>query len=74
MKIHEIKELLSAKAPLRRRAPFNRCLFGVRHSDMMSDVLAFVKDQGVLLTGLVNPQVIGLPTLMDYALCCSCAR
>jgi hypothetical protein len=30
-------------------------------SDMMSDVLAFVKDQGVLVTGLVNPQVIGPP-------------
>ena len=27
-------------------------------SDMMSDVLAFVKDQSVLLTGLVNPQVV----------------
>ena len=27
-------------------------------SDMMSDVLAFVKDQAVLLTGLVNPQVV----------------
>ena len=27
-------------------------------SDMMSDVLAFVKDQGMLLTGLCNPQVI----------------
>ena len=28
-------------------------------SDMMSDVLAFVKDQSVLLTGLMNPQEIG---------------
>ena len=27
-------------------------------SDMMSDVLAFVKDQSVLLTRLVNPQVV----------------
>ena len=27
-------------------------------SDMMSDVLAFLKDQAVLLTGLCNPQVI----------------
>ena len=29
-------------------------------SDMMSDVLAFVKDQSVLLTGLMNPQVVRL--------------
>ena len=27
-------------------------------SDLMSDVLAFVKDQSLLLTGLVNPQVV----------------
>lgn len=34
-------------------------------SDMMSDVLAFVKDQGVLLTGLVNTQVIRTTLMMD---------
>lgn len=34
-------------------------------SDMMSDVLAFVKDQAVLLTGLVNPQVIRTAMMMD---------
>ena len=34
-------------------------------SDMMSDVLAFVKDQAVLLTGLVNPQVIKTAEMMD---------
>ena len=27
-------------------------------SDMMSDVLAYVKDQAVLVTGLNNPQVV----------------
>ena len=34
-------------------------------SDLMSDVLAFVKDQSVLLTGLVNPQVIRTAEMMD---------
>ena len=34
-------------------------------SDMMSDVLAFVKDQSVLLTGLTNPQVIRTAEMMD---------
>ncbi len=34
-------------------------------SDMMSDVLAFVKDQSVLLTGLVNCQVIRTAEMMD---------
>ena len=33
--------------------------------DLMSDVLAFVKDQGMLLTGLVNPQVIRTAEMMD---------
>ncbi len=34
-------------------------------SDMMSDVLAFVKDQSMLLTGLVNPQVVRTCQMMD---------
>ncbi len=34
-------------------------------SDMMSDVLAYVKDQPVLLTGLCNPQVIRTAEMMD---------
>ncbi len=34
-------------------------------SDMMSDVLAFVKDQALLLTGLCNPQVIRTAEMMD---------
>ena len=34
-------------------------------SDMMSDVLAYVKDQSVLLTGLVNPQTVRTAEMMD---------
>jgi len=34
-------------------------------SDMMSDVLAYVKDQAVLLTGLLNPQVVRTAEMMD---------
>lgn len=34
-------------------------------SDMMSDVLAYVKDQAVLLTGLMNQQVIRTAEMMD---------
>ena len=33
--------------------------------DLMSDVLAFVKEQAVLLTGLVNPQVVRTAEMMD---------
>ena len=34
-------------------------------SDMMSDVLAYVKDQSILLTGLVNCQVVRTADMMD---------
>ena len=34
-------------------------------SDMMSDVLAYVKDQAVLLTGLVNIQTVRTADMMD---------
>ena len=34
-------------------------------SDMMSDVLAYVKEQGMLLTGLLNPQTVRTAHMMD---------
>lgn len=34
-------------------------------SDLMSDVLAFVKDSSVLLTGLLNAQVVRTAEMMD---------
>ena len=34
-------------------------------SDFMSDVLAFVKNQAMILTGLVNPQVVRTADMMD---------
>ena len=34
-------------------------------SDFMSDVLAYVKDQSLLLTGLVNPQVVRTADMME---------
>ena len=39
-------------------------------SDMMSGVLAFVKDQSVLITGLCNPQVIRTAEMMDMICIC----
>ena len=34
-------------------------------SDMMSDVLAFSKEHTVLLTGLINPQVLRTADMLD---------
>jgi predicted transcriptional regulator len=39
-------------------------------SDMMSDVLAYVKDQGMLITGLNNPQVVRTAEMMDMVCIC----
>ncbi len=38
--------------------------------DLMSDVLAFVKDQLLLLTGLINSQVIRTAEMMDIVAIC----
>jgi hypothetical protein len=43
----------------------DRDVFTACGSDMMSDVLAYVKEQAVLLSGLVNPQVVRTAEMMD---------
>lgn len=64
MKISTIKELLDAEL-LCGEDGLDREVFSACGSDMMSDVLAYVKDQAVLLTGLVNAQVIRTAVMMD---------
>ncbi|MBE6729830.1 MAG: hypothetical protein E7568_06330 [Ruminococcaceae bacterium] len=64
MKIKTIKEILEAEV-LCCEDQIERHVYSACGSDMMSDVLAYVKDQAVLLTGLVNPQVIRTAEMMD---------
>ena len=64
MKILKIKELLGAEV-LSGEDLINGDVHSACGCDMMSDVLAFVKDQAVLLTGLCNPQVVRTATMMD---------
>ncbi|MBQ9976689.1 MAG: hypothetical protein IJP16_09275 [Clostridia bacterium] len=64
MKICEIEKHLGAKA-LTCLGLLDRDVTSACGSDMMSDVLAFVKDQAVLLTGLVNAQVVRTAMMMD---------
>lgn len=64
MKISTIRDLLDANV-LCCEENIDREVHSACGSDMMSDVLAFVKDQAVLLTGLVNPQVIKTAEMMD---------
>ncbi len=39
-------------------------------SDLMSDVLSFVKSEALLLTGLTNPQVVRTAEMADLAAIC----
>ena len=64
MKISTICELLGARV-LSGEEKLGEHVYSACGSDMMSDVLAYVKEQAVLLTGLVNPQVIRTAMMMD---------
>ena len=64
MKISTIKDLLEAEVVCCEEE-LGAHVYSACGSDMMSDVLAFVKDQAVLLTGLVNSQVIRTAEMMD---------
>lgn len=64
MKIRDIQTLLGAQL-LCGEDQLDSEVYSACCSDMMSDVLAYVKDQGVLLTGLINTQVIRTASMMD---------
>ncbi len=64
MKISTIKDLLNAEV-LCNEEMLSHEVNSACGSDMMSDVLAYVKNQAVLLTGLVNAQVIRTAEMMD---------
>ncbi len=64
MTISEICEILNANV-LTQECDMQQEIHGACGSDMMSDVLAYVKDQGVLVTGLNNPQVVRTADMMD---------
>lgn len=64
MKISKMKELLEAEV-LCCEENVGKHVYSACGCDLMSDVLAYVKDQAVLLTGLVNPQVIRTAEMMD---------
>ena len=63
MTVQEIAELLDAEMIFAADPALEiRSACG---SDLMSDVLAFVKDHTVLLTGLTNPHVIRTAEMLD---------
>ena len=64
MKVREIQDILSAEIICGEEF-LERDVFSACGSDMMSDVLAYVKEQAVLLSGLMNPQVVRTAEMMD---------
>ena len=64
MKIKEIIDLLDAEVYAGEEL-IDSEVHSACGSDMKSDVLAYVKDQAVLVTGLNNPQVIRTADMMD---------
>jgi predicted transcriptional regulator len=65
MKVGEIIKILKANALYLPQNGEDTEIKSACGSDMMSDVLAFVKDQGLLLTGLLNAQVVRTAEMMD---------
>ncbi|NLX94348.1 MAG: hypothetical protein GXZ02_10990 [Clostridiales bacterium] len=66
MTVETIKTILNADV-LCGEDRLDREVHAACGSDMMSDVLAFVKEQAVLLTGLVNPQAVRTAEMMDIS-------
>lgn len=64
MKIREVVTLLDAEI-LCGEDRLDTDIHTACGSDMMSDVLAHVDDQAVLITGLCNPQVLRTAEMMD---------
>ena len=66
MKIKEVRDILNAEV-LCGEELLDTEVRSACGSDLMSDVLAFVKNQAMLLTGLVSPQVVRTAEMMDMS-------
>ncbi len=64
MKIRELVSLLEAKVLL-GEDKLDQEVHTACGSDLMSDVLAFVKDKTVLITGLINTHVVRTAEMLD---------
>ena len=66
MTIREMAELLDAKV-YAEEDQLDMDLQGAFGSDMMSDVLAFAENRDVLITGLLNPQIVRTAHMQDMS-------
>jgi len=66
MELCQIKDILNADV-IAGEVFLDREVDYAFGADLMSDVLAFVNEKTILLTGLTNPQVIRTAEMMDIA-------
>ena len=69
MELEQLKDVLRAKV-LCGSDYLNREIQMAYASDLMSDVLTFVKSGSLLLTGLTNPQVVRTAEMAEIAAVC----
>ena len=72
MKLSCVKKLLDAEVYTGEDENYleNNEVLTAFGSDLMSDVLAFVNNKVLLLTGLINPQVVRTAEMMDIPVIC----
>ncbi len=64
MNLYDVKEILGANV-YNLEDQMEREVSSAFACDLMSDVLAFVDNQPLLLSGLINPQVVRTAEMMD---------
>ncbi len=69
MTLGQIKEVLEAEF-LCGEGSIEREIEMACASDLMSDVLAFARPRSLLLTGLINPQVVRTVEMAELAAVC----
>ncbi len=69
LKVREIVDILEADI-LAGEENLDMEIYSGCGADLMSDVMAFVKESVILCTGLVNPQVVRTAEMMDINVIC----
>ena len=69
MKLDKVREILEAEVILKGNLSDKEIVMACG-SDLMSDVLTFVKPDALLLTGLTNPQVVRTAEIAEIIAIC----
>ncbi|MHC4743367.1 MAG: hypothetical protein ACYS8Z_15735 [Planctomycetota bacterium] len=69
MKLEDVKRILEAEV-ISGENFLSQDIVMACGSDLMSDVLSFVKSEAILLTGLTNPQVVRTAEMADLVAIC----